>query len=56
MKHVGVNRVHVSFLPFIFGGTTVKSEELDETLEAPLVQPLLNNDILSHVRESRHFF
>ena len=52
----GIKRVHVSFLLLIFGGTVVKSKELDETLEAHLVKPLLNNEILVLIRESGHFF
>lgn len=52
----GIKRVHVSFLLLIFGGTVVKSKELDETLEAHLVKPLLSNEILVLIRESGHFF
>lgn len=52
----GIKRVRVSFLLLIFGGTDVKSKELDETLKAHLVKPLLNNEILVLIRESGHFF
>ena len=52
----GIKRVHVPFLLLILGGTVVKSEELDETLEAHLVQPLSNNEIPVLIRESGHFF
>ena len=52
----GIKRVHVPFLLLILGGTVVKSEELDETLEAHLVQPLSDNEIPVLIRESGHFF